>query len=88
MQEKSTKLIKTLGEIIMRHRLLTGKSIYKISAESSVTKATWRRIELGFHKDVNLTSLWKIAEGLEISPEVLIKELKENLGANFSLIDD
>lgn len=80
--------MKTLGNIIKNHRQLSGKSIYKISAESFITKSTWLRIENGNYKDINLTSLWKIAEGLEISPDIILKQLKEELGKNFSLIDE
>lgn len=87
MQEKNERFINTLGEIIKEHRLLCNKSIYKISAESNIPKTTWRRIEQGCHKDILLTSLWKIAEGLEIKPETLIKELTDKLGNEFTLID-
>ncbi len=88
MQERLIKLTHVLGEIIKEHRVATGKSMYKISAESSILKSTWRRIENGTYKDVNLSSVWKIAEGLEIPPEELIKELREKLGDDFSLIEE
>ena len=88
MQERLIKLTHVLGEIIKEHRVATGKSMYKISAESSILKSTWRRIENGTYKDVNLSSVWKIAEGLEIPPEELIKELREKLGSDFSLIEE
>ncbi len=88
MQIKNKEFMKTLGNIIKNHRQLSGKSIYKISAESFITKSTWLRIENGNYKDINLTSLWKIAEGLEISPDIILKQLKEELGKNFSLIDE
>lgn len=88
MQEKLEIFIHTLGEIIKEHRISSGKSIYKISAESAIPKSTWRRIEQGCHKDICLTSLWKISDGLEMQPELLIKELREKLGNNFSLSED
>ncbi len=88
MQENSEKFTQTLGDIIKKYRILSGKSIYKISAESGIPKTTWRRIEQGFHKDIFLTSFWKIAEGLEIKPEKLIKELRETLGDEFYFSDD
>ena len=88
MQSQYTKLIKTLGKIINQHRISARKSVYKISAEASVPKTTWHRIEKGDCSNINLTSLWKIAEGLEIPPEDLIKELREKLGSDFSLIEE
>ena len=90
MQHKSKNniiLIKTLGDIIKTHRKLTKKSIYKISAEISMSKSTWREAELGVCKDINLTTLWKIAEGLDITPYQLLKEVQEKLGKDFSLVE-
>lgn len=88
MQEKSEKFIITLGQIIKKHRNLSGKSIYKISAEAGIPKVTWRKIEQGFHKDILLTSLWRISDGLEITPEQLVKEFREELGDDFSFNDN
>lgn len=88
MQEKLEIFIHTLGEIIKEHRISKNKSIYKISAESEIPKSTWRKIEQGCHKDIYLSSLWKIADGLEMQPELLIKELREKLGNKFSLTED
>jgi len=84
MQTKAEKFIKTFGEIVNRHRKISKKSVYKISAECAIPRATWRRIENGIHKDIHLTSIWKIADGLDILPEDLIKELREELGKDFS----
>ena len=78
-------LIKTLGDIIKSHRKASNKTIYKISAEASMSKSTWRAAELGICKNINLTTLWKISEGLEMSPSELLEELQNKLGKNFSL---
>lgn len=88
MQAQLTKLTKTLGTIIKQHRISSGKSVYKISAEASVPKTTWLRIEKGDCENLYFGSIWKIAEGLEIPPEELIKELREKLGSDFSLIEE
>lgn len=80
-------LIKTIGKIIKDYRIKKGKSIYKISAEVSMSKSTWREVELGLCRNINLTTLWKIAEGLEISLSLLIEDVKEKLGKDFSLSD-
>ena len=88
-KEKSTDiLIRTLGNILKRHRIAQRKTIYKISAEVSMSKATWREAEIGACKDIKLTTLWKIAEGLEIPLENIINEVKEELGAGFSLTEE
>lgn len=78
-------LIKTLGEIVKEHRVIKSKSIYKISAEASMSKSTWREVEIGVCKNVTLTTLWKIADGLEMPLAKLIEELSLRLGEDFSL---
>ena len=88
MQASSKKLLIALGQVIYKHRCNTGKSVYKISAESCIAKSTWLRIEKGIHSNIDLTTLWKIAEGLEISLEYLINDVKNELGEKFSLIDE
>ncbi len=88
MQCSKEKLTKILASIIKKHRISAKKSIYQISAESGVEYSTWRKIEKASSKDIYLTSLWKIAEGLDIAPEDLIKELRLKLGKDFSLSDD
>lgn len=78
-------LVKEFGKIIKAYRLKQNKSIYKISAECSIHKDTWRLIENGLVKDIKISSLWKIAEGLELNPEDLLKELKDALGKEFTI---
>lgn len=87
--EKRKKMMKALGEIIKFHRLASKKnnSIYKVSAESFISKSTWREAELGICKDINLTTLWRIADGLELSASDLLLELSEKLGDDFTLSD-
>ncbi len=85
--EINNDFMKTLGEIIKSHRNNLNKSIYEISAESSISKSTWREIELGLCKDIKLKSLWKVAEGLNVPASVILDELAEKLGSNFKLSD-
>lgn len=87
MQASSKKLLIALGQTIYKHRCKTGKSVYKISAESCVSKSTWLRIEKGVHANIDLTTLWKISEGLEVPLEDLINDIKNELGKKFTLID-
>lgn len=79
------RLVQTLGKIIKKHRLEQNKTIYKISAECSIHKDSWRLIENGSVNDVKISSLWKIAEGLGIDPIDLMKEVKESLGNDFTI---
>lgn len=75
------------GEIIKSHRKNSNKSMYLISAESSIAKSSWRDLELGNRNDINLSTFCKIAEGLDIPPHKLLKELTDKLGKDFSFTD-
>ena len=46
-KDKLTQLTKTFGILIKKHRMAQGKTIYRISAEAGMPKATWRELELG-----------------------------------------
>ncbi len=87
IKEQKSIFILRLAEIVKSHRLNMKKSIYTISAESSVPRSTWRDLEFGLKKDINLSTFCKIAEGLEISPDELLKELLSKLDKDFSFID-
>ena len=89
MQENSKnatiRLVKVLGDIIKKHRLEQKKTIYKISAECAIHKDSWRLIEKGLVHDIKISSIWKIAEGLDIDPIDLLSEAKEVLGKDFTI---
>ena len=87
MQGKNNIFISELGKLVKQHREKLNKNIYVISAEASVPRSTWRDIEFAESKDINLTNFCKIAEGLDIEPDVLLKELLEKLGKDFSFTD-
>ena len=87
IKNRKKKLISTLGSIIKELRLKKSKSIYKISAECSMSKATWREVELGICGDVSLSTLYKIADGLEMPLYELFFILNQTLGDNFSITD-
>lgn len=91
MQDKQVDIKKyfmsVLGKLVESRRKTLSKSIYKISAEVSVPRSTWRDLEFCNSNDINLTNFCKIAEGLEIKPEKLLSELYKELGNNFSFIE-
>lgn len=84
-KDATIRLVQVLGEIIKKHRIEQKKTIYKISAECSIHKDSWRLIEKGLVHDMKISSLWKIAEGLELDPIDLLSEAKEILGKNFTI---
>lgn len=85
-KERARKLITTFGKIVEKHRKEQGKTAYKISAEIALSKTAWREIELG-ENDLKLSTIWKIAEGLDIPVSNLMNEVSSELGEKFSLTD-
>lgn len=83
--KNKTILQAKLAAIIKYHRQKKNKSITLISNEIGMTKSMWADLEKSI-KDPQLTTLWRIAEGLEIPLSTLIKELEKNLNEDFSLI--
>ncbi len=84
-KDATNRLVQVLGNIIKKHRTEQKKTIYKISAECSMHKDAWRLIEKGLVHDVKISSIWKIAEGLGIDPIVLLSEVKDQLGNDFTI---
>lgn len=80
-------LQKKISEIIKRHRINKKKSISLISDEINMTKSMWADLEKSI-KDPQLSTLWRIAEGLEIPLSSLIKELEGTLDKDFTLTDN
>ena len=78
-------LSKALGQVIKHHRKLRNESMYKLAAECSMSRNTWRLIEEGISKDVCLSTLWRMAEALDIPPETIVAEVHNNLGSEFSI---
>ncbi|MBR1425685.1 helix-turn-helix transcriptional regulator [bacterium] len=85
IKNDKNRLVMVLGEIIKKYRLKQNKTIYRISAECSIHKDTWRLIEKGLVNDIKISSLWKIAEGLGLKIEDLINEAREILGNDFTI---
>lgn len=86
-KKNGKSFIKVFGNIIGYYRKKLKKSIYLISAESSIAKSCWRELELGKREDIKLSTFCKIAEGLDIPPHELLKKLTDELGEDFSFSD-
>ena len=86
-EDKKEQFSAVMSNLIKNRREKLNKNIYLISAESFIPRSTWRDIEVGLRKDINLTTFCKIAEGLDMKPYELLRELCENLGDDFSFTD-
>ena len=87
MQENKIRLQKTLAAIVKKHRNASKKSISLLSNEIMLAKSLWSDLESG-KKDPQLSTLWRIAEALDIPLSAIIKELEEKMGRDFSFFDD
>ena len=85
MQAEKIKLQKTLAEIIKKLR--NKKSITQIANEIDLSKSVWFNLEKG-ERDIQFSTFWRIAEGLDIKPSDLVKEIENQLGEDFSFIEN
>ena len=83
MQEVRKKLQTAVANTVKKHRT---KSITKSADEIGMGKSMWADLENGI-KDPQLSTFWRIAEGLDIKPHELLKEVEEELGEKFSFLE-
>ena len=83
MQELKKELQKAIAKIVKENRK---KSITKSAYEIGMGKSLWADLENGI-KDPQMSTLWRIAEGLEIKPHVLVKMIEDELGEDFSFLE-
>ncbi len=62
------------------------KSISLISDEIGMTKSMWADLDKSI-KDPQLSTLWRISEALDIPLSVIVIELENALGENFTLVN-
>ncbi len=79
-------LCKAISLTLNELRVAQNKSITLISDEISLSKTIWADAENGV-VDIQFSTFWRIAEALDISPEMFIKKLKKHLPEKFSFLD-
>ncbi len=84
MQELKQKLQLATAKVVKLHRT---KSITKSADEIAMGKSLWADLENGI-KDPQFSTLWRIAEGLDIKPHELVKLIEEELGDKFSFLEN
>ena len=84
MQELKNELQRAIAKVVKEHRT---KSITKSADEIAMGKSMWADLENGI-KDPQFSTLWRIAEGLDIKPHVLVKMIEDELGSNFSFLEN
>ena len=84
MQDKKFKFQNALAKIIKRHRENLQLSMTKTSDEIGLTKSIWSNVEAG-KRDPQLTTIWRIAEALNVPLSQIIIELETVLGKDYFL---
>ena len=78
------ELQNAIAKVVKKQRK---KSITKSADEIGMGKSLWADLENGI-KDPQFSTLWRIAEGLDIKPHELIELVENELGDNFSFLEN
>ncbi len=84
MQEVRNKLQRAIAKVVKENRT---KSITKSADEIAMGKSMWADLENGI-KDPQFSTFWRIAEGLDIKPHLLVKMIEDELGEDFSFLEN
>ncbi len=84
MQDLKKELQTAIAKVVREHRT---KSITKSADEIAMGKSMWADLENGI-KDPQFSTLWRIAEGLDIKPHVLVKMIEDELREDFSFLEN
>lgn len=84
INENKQKILEALA--VITKELRRDKSQFLLSFENDISVSILSTIERGL-KDPQLTTIFKLAEALEIKPHEFIKLIEEKLPSDFSMID-
>ena len=84
MQDKKLKFQNALAKIIKKYRENLQLSMTKTSDEIGLTKSIWSNVEAG-RRDPQLTTIWRMAEALNVPLSQIIIELETVLGKDYFL---
>ncbi len=84
MQDKKLKFQNALAKIVKKYRENLQLSMTKTSDEIGLTKSIWSNVEAG-RRDPQLTTIWRMAEALNVPLSQIIAELETTLGKDFFL---
>lgn len=84
INENKQKILEALA--VITKELRRDKSQFLLSYENDISVSILSTIERGL-KDPQLTTIFKLAEALEIKPHEFIKLIEEKLPSDFSMID-
>ncbi|MBR1425542.1 helix-turn-helix transcriptional regulator [bacterium] len=86
-KSKKELLLCTIGKIVREKRKELNKGILLLSYEYDIPNTSLAKLEKG-ERDVQITTLWKLAEALGMNFSQFVDELEKRLPKNFKLTDD
>lgn len=84
---KKQQLLNVIGDLIKEKRQLQNKGILLFSYEYDISNSSIALLEKG-KRDVQITTLWKLANAFGMSFSEFVTEVEKRLPKNFKLIDD
>ena len=87
MQDKKEILKSILSKKIKKYREISNKSISLICNEIDLSKSIWSDLEKGI-KDPQFSTLWRIAEGLNIPLSDIVIEIEQELKGKINFIEN
>jgi len=85
--EKTKKLFKATGLVIKKLRKEKGLSLNIFAYENDLQKSLISRLENGLNEP-KFSSLWKIAEALNIKPSDFVRQIEIELSEDFKISED
>ena len=85
--EKKLILLKAIGKVLKKKRKKLNKGILLLSYEYDLSNTSLAQLEKGA-RDVQITTIWKIANALGMSFSEFTKEVENHLPKDFKLVDD
>ena len=86
LNDKKAILLKAIGKVVLSERNKQNKGINKFSFEYDLGNGLLSRLEHG-KTDTQISTLWKIANALDIKFSDFAKIIEENLPENFNFYD-
>ena len=80
-------LIKTIGKFVKEKRTSLQKGVLLMSYEFDISNSSISKLESG-ERDVQITTLWKIANAFGMKFSDFIIEIEKRLPEDFKLIDN
>ena len=84
---KKAELLTVIGQIIKEKRKEKAKGILLLGYEYDISGSSIMQLEKG-KRDVQITTLWKLANALGMTFSEFIKEVESQLPEDFKLIED